>query len=93
MTNGRRRGELSTSRSYSTGQLLRTHRRFCQLYAICQSSAAFPQRNRSAAPSSNLRTENLQNMTAYLQNRLRLIWRLVWSYYTQSSATYGKKEF
>ncbi|KAH3888484.1 hypothetical protein DPMN_012520 [Dreissena polymorpha] len=53
MTKGRRRGGLGASRSYSTGQLLRTHRRLCQLKAICQSNFALPQRKRSAAPSSN----------------------------------------
>ncbi|KAH3747429.1 hypothetical protein DPMN_181856 [Dreissena polymorpha] len=44
MTKGRIRVGLSTSRSYSTGLHLRTHRRFCQHQAICQLSAALPQR-------------------------------------------------
>ncbi|KAH3783018.1 hypothetical protein DPMN_160945 [Dreissena polymorpha] len=53
MMKGRRRGGLSTSKSYSTGLPLCTHRRFCQLQAICQSNAALTQRKRSAAPSNN----------------------------------------
>ncbi|KAH3833507.1 hypothetical protein DPMN_106818 [Dreissena polymorpha] len=53
MAKDRKRGGLSTSSSYSTDQLLRIHRRFCQLQAICKSSAALPQRKRSAAPSGN----------------------------------------
>ncbi|KAH3836708.1 hypothetical protein DPMN_110081 [Dreissena polymorpha] len=77
MTNGRRRGGLSTSRSFSTGQLLGTHRRFYQLQSICQSIVVLPQMRRSAAPSRDGRTANLQK-------RLRLMWRPVWSYYTIS---------
>ncbi|KAH3746499.1 hypothetical protein DPMN_180907 [Dreissena polymorpha] len=39
---GRRRGGLSTSKRYSTDQLLRTQRIIRQLHAICQSSASLP---------------------------------------------------
>ncbi|XP_052253125.1 uncharacterized protein LOC127859659 [Dreissena polymorpha] len=76
----------------ATSQLLRTNRRFCQLQVICQSNAAPPQRKRSAAPSSNCRKAHLQDLTAYRLWRLRLTWRPVRSYYTRSSARYGKKK-
>ncbi|KAH3695818.1 hypothetical protein DPMN_083277 [Dreissena polymorpha] len=59
MTKDRRRGGLSTTRSYSTGQVLRPNRRFRQLQAICKSSAALLRRKRSAGSSTILRTTNL----------------------------------
>ncbi|KAH3789106.1 hypothetical protein DPMN_167275 [Dreissena polymorpha] len=34
----------------------------------------------------------MQDLTAYRQKRLRLTRRPVWSYYTRSSARYGKKK-
>ncbi|KAH3841143.1 hypothetical protein DPMN_114601 [Dreissena polymorpha] len=65
MTKGRRRGGLRTFRSYSTGQLPRTHRRFCQLLVICQSNTALSQRKRSAATSMKLKNGKSAGLTAY----------------------------
>ncbi|KAH3788970.1 hypothetical protein DPMN_167136 [Dreissena polymorpha] len=38
------------------------------------------------------RTVNLQDLTAYLQKRLRLTRSPAWNYYTRSSARYEKKK-
>ncbi|KAH3716272.1 hypothetical protein DPMN_058991 [Dreissena polymorpha] len=47
-------------------------------------NCCYPAKEDISSAIKQLKKANLQDLTAYQQKRLRLMWRPVWSYYTHS---------